>query len=125
MNGNGVLTGASGPAYTYSFDSMYRPACLTSAAGTVVSGVSYGPSNQLLGMTYSDISEMRTYNPLLQLTSVGSSSVNMQYNYPAGPNNNGKACLATDLISPAVTGIQYNIVNSGGAVIATFYVTKP
>jgi hypothetical protein len=110
-NGNGVLTGSSGPAYTYSFDNMYRPAGLTSSSSTIVSAVSYGPSNQLLGMTYNGISETRTYNPLLQLTSVSSSSVNKQYNYPAGPNNNGKACLATDLITGEQVVYSYDTLN--------------
>jgi RHS repeat-associated protein len=74
---------------------MYRPATL----GSIVSNVSYGPSNQLLGMTYNEITETRTYNSLLQLTSVTSGQVNMQYNFPAAPSNNGQACLATDLIT--------------------------
>jgi hypothetical protein len=78
---------------------------------TTVSGVSYGPSNQLLGMTYNGVSETRTYNSLLQLITVSSSSVNMQYNYPAGPSNNGKACLATDLVTGEQVAYSYDTLN--------------
>ena len=49
LNGGGVLTGTSGPAYMYNFDSMYRPSGLTAGMSTVVSGVSYGPSNDCRG----------------------------------------------------------------------------
>ncbi len=109
VNANGALTGTAGPAYTYSFDSLYRPSGLTTTVGnsTIVSGVTYGPANQLLSLSYNGLSEYRSYNSLLQLTSVYTTNgvgplVNMQYNYPAAPNNNGKACLAAD----AVTGEQ-------------------
>jgi hypothetical protein len=118
VNANGVLTGTAGPAYTYSFDSMYRPSGLTTTVGnsTIVSGVSYGPANQLLSLSYNGLSEYRSYNALLQLTGIYTSNgvgpvVNMQYNYPAAPSNNGKACLATDGITGEQVVYSYDSLN--------------
>jgi hypothetical protein len=120
FNGGGVLTGTAGPAYTYTFDSAYRPSGLTGpGSSTVVSGVSYGPSNELLGITYNGITESRGYNALLQLTGVSSwitqapveQYVNLQYNYPAAPNNNGKACLATDAVTGEQVAYSYDSLN--------------
>ena len=43
----------TGPTYTYSFDAMSRPTGLTDQnSNTAVSGVSYNPANQLLGISY-------------------------------------------------------------------------
>jgi hypothetical protein len=114
MNDNGVLTPSAGPGYGYNFDNMYRPSGLgtgTNYGTTVVSAVNYGPSNQLLGMTYNGVTESRTYNSLLQLTSIYSGTVSMQYNYPAGPSNNGKACLATDLVTGEQVAYTYDTMN--------------
>jgi RHS repeat-associated protein len=61
---------------------------------TYVSGVQYGPANELLQITYGAVSETRTYNSLLQLTSIYTGNVNAQYTYTAGQNN-GRMASAT------------------------------
>jgi hypothetical protein len=109
VNGSPV----AGPVNTYtSFDGMNRPIALNT---TTVNGVSYGPSNELLAVTYNSIAETRTYNTLLQLTAVtatlGVNYVNMQYNYPAPGSNNGKACLATDLVTGEQIAYGYDSLN--------------
>ena len=80
--------------FTTSFDTMSRPSSMTDGVGVfTISNVSYGPANELLSIGYSQCAgcspyiEGRTYNSRLQLTAIGS----LQYIYPAGPNNNGKA----------------------------------
>ena len=61
----------SGPTYTYSFDSMSRPAGLTDqSSNTIVSGLGYGPANEMLSMTYNGATETHSYNNMLQLTTV-------------------------------------------------------
>jgi YD repeat-containing protein len=82
------LTGFGGPSYTYQFDAMYRPTGLTDQNNsTVVSGVTYGPSNELLTISYPGLSETRSYNSLDQLTSLTQNSQTITYTYPAGTNN--------------------------------------
>ena len=86
-----------GPTYTYSFDSMSRPAGLTNqSSNTIVSGLGYGPANEMLSMTYNGTTESRNYNTMLQLTSIASNGINMTYVYPGAGANNGKACLTID-----------------------------
>ena len=58
-NGTQVVS-AAGPTYTYSFDPMSRPTGLSDQNNaTVVSGVSYNPANQLLGISYFGTFETR------------------------------------------------------------------
>ena len=103
-NNEGKMTSVTYPSvsnhsgtYTTSYDSMARPSTLVdNSSNTWASNVSYGPSNELLTLN----SESRTYNSLLQLTSITvSSSFSQQYVYPTNGTNNGKAIQQNDLIS--------------------------
>jgi len=103
----------SGPTFTNSFDNMSRPTGMTQGSSSIVSGVSYGPANELLGITSYGAVETRGYNNLLQMTSIaftGTSSVNMQYSYPAG-SNNGKIGSQTDVVSGEVVQYTYDSLN--------------
>ncbi len=104
------LVPASGPAYTYSFDAMYRPTGLTDQNNnTVVNNVSYNAANQL--STFN--TETRTYNNLnqmTQLTITGSQPLNISYNFTAGANN-GKITSQTDNISAETVTYQYDSLN--------------
>ena len=76
---------------------MSRPAGLTDqSSNTIVSGLGYGPANEMLSMTYNGTTGTRSYNTMLQLTSIAGNGVNMTYVYPGAGSNNGKACLAID-----------------------------
>jgi len=86
-----------------------------------VSGITYGPSNETVQMSYGDlyggsyhgVTETRTYNSLLQLTQLVSSgnlagtavNVNLTYNYSA-TNNNGK--IASTINSVSVISVFYS-----------------
>lgn len=121
-NTEGVLTSISyptttpnnvsqpGPSYTYTFDTLNRANGLKDANhNPVVSNVTYGPSNELLTINYSGISETRGYNSLVQLTSlVAGSSVNMTY--PAG-SNNGKISSQTDKLTGETAQFTYDSLN--------------
>ena len=74
-------------AYTTSFDAMARPTSMSDGTSTVVSGLSYGPANEMPGINYFGYSETRSYNSRLQLTSINA----LRYIYPANGANNGKA----------------------------------
>ena len=104
------LVPASGPAYTYSFDAMYRPTGLTDQNNnTVVNNVSYNAANQL--STFN--TETRTYNNLnqmTQLTITGTQPLNISYNFTAGANN-GKITSQTDNISAETVTYQYDSLN--------------
>ena len=80
------------PSYSYQYDSLARlNGMLDSSSNPVVSGVQYGPANELLNMTYSGIAETRTYNYRLQVLSIvannGVDLVNSSYAYSATQNN--------------------------------------
>jgi hypothetical protein len=108
-----------GPTSTYTYDAL---GCLSgmhdASNNTVVSGVSYGPANELLGMTYNGIAETRSYNSLLQLTSIVSGPVNMRYVYPAAGSNNGKACAQYDVVSGEQVVYAYDSLNRLSAATA-------
>jgi hypothetical protein len=73
----------TGPTYNYAFDTMGRPNQLTDGFGnTLVNGITYGPSSELLTVSYLGYSETRQYNSLLQmtrLTTAGSGGIDFQY----------------------------------------------
>jgi RHS repeat-associated protein len=84
-------TGGTGIGYNYSYDSLKRLSGMTDfSSATVVSSVSYGPANELLGMNYSGYSESRTYNSLLQLTDLSVSGATTHYVFPSAGSNAGK-----------------------------------
>ena len=107
----------------YSYDAMERATGMTDAASgsAYVSGVQYGPSNELLQMSYtatagaSQVNETLTYNSLLQLTGISASggglgTVNLTYTYTAGQNN-GKMASATNGVSGEQVVYQYDTLN--------------
>jgi YD repeat-containing protein len=100
---------ANGPSYTYQFDAMYRSNGLTDQNNsTVVSGVTYGPSNELLTISYPGLSETRSYNSLDQLISLTQNSQTITYTYPAGTNN-GK--ISSQTISGEQVQYLYDSLN--------------
>ena len=101
-----------GPTYTYSFDSMSRPAGLTDKnSNTIVSGLSFGPANEVLSMNYNGTGEIRTYNNMLQVTGVVGNGIGMTYVYPGPGANNGKACLAIDYAAGEQVAYSYDSLN--------------
>jgi RHS repeat-associated protein len=102
----------------YSYDQMERPVGMTDAASgnAYVSGVQYGPANQMLQISYTPtaggtlLTETRTYNSLLQLTGINTGSVNLTYNYTAGQDN-GKIASATNNVSGEQVVYTYDTLN--------------
>ena len=70
----------------------------------------YGPSNELLSINYSGMTETRQYNNLLQLTQLTSSLMNMSYSYPTGTNN-GKMASQNNAVSGETITYQYDSLN--------------
>ena len=100
-----------GPTYTYSFDSMHRYIGLTDQNNnSIASSVQYGPSNELLSIQYSGMTETRQYNNLLQLTQLTNSLINRSYSYPTGTNN-GKMASQYNAISGETVTYQYDSLN--------------
>ncbi len=111
----GLLPGQSpykvGPAYNYSYDSMYRLSGMTdSNNNTIVSNVSYNAGNQLLTMNYPGASEVRGYNMLNQLTTLSAGTENLTYNYPTGTNN-GKVSSMYNAVSGETVTYTYDSLN--------------
>ena len=111
-----------GQTFGYGYDSMGRPNTLSQTAGTtglnralpisLVASVSYGPAGELLSMSGVIGEETRTYNSLLQLTSVSASGqfdplVSMQYTYPEGANI-GKISKQKNLLNGEELQYQYD-----------------
>jgi RHS repeat-associated protein len=100
------------PQYNYSYDNMMRPAGLTDqTSATLVSGVNYGPANEMLQMIYNGGTETRTYNNMLQLTHLSlPGQIDINYNFPSGTNN-GKLTSQTDNISGETVSYLYDSLN--------------
>jgi len=100
------------PYFTYSFDPMMRPAGMTDQSGaSVVSGVLYGPANELTQMTYNGGTETRQYNSMLQLTSISGLGQSINYTFPAAGSNAGKIVSQTDIISGETVNYLYDSLN--------------
>src|SRR5262249_16223526 len=99
VSGNGVTT--TGPPPGTAYASMGRPSTLPDlvTSSALISGTTYGPSNELLSLS-GQITESRTYNSLVQLTSIYSyntSGTSAWYNYAySATQNNGKLISQTD-----------------------------
>ncbi len=111
--GGGVAQPTPGPTYSYSFDSMSRLAGMTDQNNnTNVSNVTYNAANQLTGITYFGSPETRTYNSLGQMTQLYvNSGLYYNYNYPAGPNNNGKISSTYEALSGETISYTYDSLN--------------
>jgi len=76
-------------------------------------------SNELLGLTYFGMSETRTYNNILQLTSQSvPGMMNMQYIYTAGQNN-GRVAATIDGYLPETVNYTYDSLNRLSNATAT------
>ena len=105
---------------SYTFDSMGRLNAMTDniASQPIILGTTYGPANELLGITGVPCcspgwrGESYTYNSLKQLTSVtaGDASMSTSYAYPS-TNNNGKIASQTDAISGETVSYTYDSLN--------------
>ena len=114
----------AGPNLGYAFDTMGRLNTLTdlTASSSIISGATYGPSNELLTMS-GQVGETRTYNSMTQLTSLVASasagpSLNLSYAYPA-TQNNGKITSQTDHISGEQVVYTYDALNRLASSTAT------
>jgi YD repeat-containing protein len=97
------------PYFNYSYDPMMRPAGMTDQGGaTVVSGATYGPSNELTQMSYNGGTETRVYNSMLQLTSISGLGQSINYTFPAAGSNAGKILSQTDTISGETVNYLYD-----------------
>jgi RHS repeat-associated protein len=113
-----TCTPSTGSSYTNAYDTMGRPNTLTDTVNTrtLVSGITYGVANEVQqltsGYTTGVNSESNTYNSMFQLTQlqVGSSALNIQYNYSA-TQNNGKISSQTDALSGEQIAYTYDALN--------------
>ena len=103
--------------FNFTYDAMERATGMNDTGGnTYVNGVQYGPANQLLGISYTGtpggalLGETRTYNSLLQLTSIYTSYVSLTYAYTAGQDN-GKIASTTNGITGEVVQYTYDSLN--------------
>ena len=99
-------TWASGTSntFTYTLDALERPTQMTdSTQKTWASGATYNAANQPLY----DGTATRTYNNLLQMTSIVASGLNMTYNYSA-TKNNGQITSSVDGISGETITYAYD-----------------
>ena len=114
---------SAGPNLGWARDTMGRLNTMTdiAAQASIVSATTYGPSNELLSIT-GQISEARTYNAMLQLTSLVSGSgpnvVSVTYNY-SSTQNNGKATSQTDNVSGEQVVYAYDALNRLASAMAT------
>ena len=102
----------TGNTYAYTFDSMGRPTRLNDSTTSmdVISTATYGPAGELLTLNGPGYSESRSYNTLLQLSTISGTGINQTYNYAAG-NDNGKAVSMTDAVSGETVTYTYDALN--------------
>jgi RHS repeat-associated protein len=114
--------GVAGPNLGYAFDTMGRLNTLTdlTAESAIISGTTYGPSNELLTIG-GVVSETRTYNSMLQLLSLvagAGPTVNLTYAY-SSTQNNGKISSQTDNLSGEQVVYTYDALNRLASATAT------
>ena len=110
----------TGPNLGWAFDTMGRMNTMTdlAASSTIISGATYGPSNELLTIS-GQLNESRSYNSMLQLTGLTSgSTVSMSYSY-SSTQNNGKITSQTDAISGETVVYTYDALNRLASATAT------
>ena len=106
-----TLNGGADPTleYNYSYDGMGRPYTMGSGSSqnNVVSATQYGPSDELTQLTSGSggPTENRTYNSLIQLTSINSTIY--QYFYSA-TQNNGRITGASHLAGSVFESLNYS-----------------
>ena len=115
----------AGPDLGYAMDSMGRLNTMTDlgSSTTLISGATYGSSNELLSISGSSYSETRTYNSMRQLTSINNYSnplgvVNVTYSY-SSTQNNGKITSQTDNVTGEQVVYVYDSLNRLASAAAT------
>ena len=107
----------AGPTFTYALDVMGRPVTMTSnqAAGTLGQNVVYNAADQITQMDRGgngSVSETRTYNALLQLTSLSANHGGYSYGYTySGTQNNGRIVQSTDAVAGQTINYTYDSLN--------------
>jgi RHS repeat-associated protein len=99
-----AASGGGGQTYTYGFDANGRLNTMVSGGTGIISGATYGPAGELLTMS-GTVSESRSYNSRLQLTSFNG----VTFSYPAA--NNGKIESQTNAVSGEQITYQYDALN--------------
>jgi RHS repeat-associated protein len=104
-----------GPNLTYGYDAMGRLQTLSDGTNNVISSTTYGPSGELTAMSGTWGSETRSYNSMLQMTAMYSTSggvpeVNRTYSFP-GSQNNGKISSEYDAQSGETVTYAYDTLN--------------
>ena len=90
--------------FTYTLDAMERPTGMTDNMNlTYASGATYNAANQPLN----DGTGTRTYNNLLQVTSMAGLGMNMTYNYSSNQNN-GQIASSVDAVTGETITYQYD-----------------
>ncbi len=59
------------------------------SSAVVVNGVQFGAANELLSMSYTGISDSRTYSSMLQMTAMTVGGQTVQCTFPAAGQNSG------------------------------------
>jgi len=118
-NWNNYGTPVTGPAYTYGFDAVGRPASLAGDGQTWVQNVIYNAASQITSMQYLQtggtwLTETRAYNARLQMTSQtvapaggGAAWLDLRYHYSATANN-GQIESMQDLVTGETVTYQYD-----------------
>src|SRR5581483_4967353 len=102
-----TMAQALGPEYQTEYGTRPLPAA-------IVNGVNYGPADELLSIVGDSgyLGETRTYNSLLQLTSVADGNYglqfSMQYTYPTDGTNIGKTLNQTNVVSGEEVQYEYD-----------------
>jgi len=112
--------------YNYSYDGMGRPYTMGSGSSqnNLVSATQYGPSDERTQLTNGSgvVFETRTYNSLVQLTSINNTV--FQYFYSA-TQNNGRITGASHLAGGETEGINYyydslnRLISANGSGLGT------
>jgi RHS repeat-associated protein len=109
--------------FTYTLDAMERPTGLSQnyPSYTWASGATYNAANQPLF----DGTATRTYNSLLQMTSIAATGMSMTYNY-SSTLNNGQITSSKDNVSGETVTYQYDalkrLLTATGATWSEGYV---
>ena len=91
-------------SFTYTLDAMERPTGMTDQNSYIwASGATYNAANEPLY----DGTATRTYNSLLQVTSIAGTGMNMTYNY-SSTQNNGQIASSVDHIGLETITYQYD-----------------
>src|SRR6516164_576024 len=114
----GRMTGINyGPSYTLQYDGNGRLSGMQDTTnGNTVATASYDSGSGLMtGLSYFGFAETRTFNSLLQMTrqtvtNVGTTVMDMQYNFAAGANN-GRITSSVDNMNSETVNYAYDALN--------------